>query len=381
LSVDYDNRYTHFYGYPANTEVNRDTIKQAFNSFSVAADVSNARNSDFSYSLQGRLSFLQDKLAARESEFDAGFSGGYTIGTDQLIKIESSLAVSARKDALTSATTRSLFSVNPHYDFKAADKIYLHVGLNAALENDTLDTHAVHLYPDVGLSIPISDHLTFNGGLKGGIDQVSLRTLTNENLWVGSDVTLNHSNRLFDLSGSLNARLGNRFTATAGFSIAGIRDLYFFMNDSIDASRFHVIYDQGVTRRSDFFASLEYTQLPIFQFMIRGDYFSYAMDKLAEPWHKPGYELTGIIRYNLYKKILTTVEVAGRGGVKAFDPFTKTTLKLDPALDLAAKVEYRFSDKFSMFVSAHNLTGKEYPIYLNYPARGLQVLGGLCWSF
>ena len=50
-NVGYENRTTHFYGYPAGTDVEASAIKQSFSLFKLAGALSNAKNTDFAYKL------------------------------------------------------------------------------------------------------------------------------------------------------------------------------------------------------------------------------------------------------------------------------------------------------------------------------------------
>ena len=62
----FENRATHFYGYPQGTEVIRDTIKQSYNLYKVGLNVTNARNSDLSYEL-GLTSSLSEAMLFKVS--------------------------------------------------------------------------------------------------------------------------------------------------------------------------------------------------------------------------------------------------------------------------------------------------------------------------
>ena len=70
-----------------------------------------------------------------------------------------------------------------------------------------------------------------------------------------------------------------------------------------------------------------------------------------------------------------------QGGAKAYDVDTKTTVELDPAVDLNVKASYFLSKQFSIFLKGNNLLSNEYQLYLNYPVRGVQVMGGITWVF
>ena len=67
--------------------------------------------------------------------------------------------------------------------------------------------------------------------------------------------------------------------------------------------------------------------------------------------------------------------------MKAFDPEADAKVELDPAFDLNVRAEYLISESFSLFAQFNNITSNQYPLYLNYPVRGFQGLGGLTWSF
>ncbi len=84
---------------------------------------------------------------------------------------------------------------------------------------------------------------------------------------------------------------------------------------------------------------------------------------------------------NLVGKFLLNVSLIAQGGMKAVDPVTDAIVKLDPAFDLNVRAEYLISESFSLFGQFNNITSTEYPVFLNYPVRGFQALGGFTWSF
>ena len=70
-----------------------------------------------------------------------------------------------------------------------------------------------------------------------------------------------------------------------------------------------------------------------------------------------------------------------QGGAKAFDVDTNSVTTLDAAMDLNLKASYLLSKQFSVFLKGSNLLNNQYQLYLNYPVRGLQVMGGITWVF
>lgn len=375
----FSNRFTHFYGYPPETVVEADDIRQAYNVFTLKGELSNTRQSDFTWQLGAAFSHLADHYEARESEAGFGFNSGYKLGEQSLIALKADYAIINRKDSLIEAKPRSLFSINPRYEFYPVEDLKLSAGIVAAFENDSIDSKNVHAYPDLRASYPLTPSVDITASLSGGMEKVSLRSLSNENIWLGANIPIMHTNKLLDLQAAIHTRIGNKISVNGGFSVATLKHLFFFRNMEEDPSRFTVEYDD-VTSRTNFFASLGFAQTESFKFMIRGDVYAYSTD-IEEAWHRPTYKVTGETSVNVSNKFLFDVSLIAQGGMKAFDPVADTQVELDPAFDLNVGTEYLISDRFSIFAKFNNVTSSQYPLFLNYPVRGFQVLGGLTWSF
>ncbi len=380
-NIGIEQRSTHFYGYPEGTEVDRGDIKQAYTLFNLGAQLMNARKSDFSYQVGGNFSFINDKFEAKESTVDLLFKGAYKINDEQAINLKADYSIINRKDVDIEAKARNLFQVNGYYSFKTQSDFYLQVGATVAVENDSIDSDNFHFYPDVKMTYALNDVIDFVGSLSGGMEKVSLQTLSNENIWLAPSISTFHTNKKFDLNAGIRAKLGGKVLAGAGISFATLDNLYFFINDPADQSKFQVAYDDGTTKRTNFYGSLLFTYSDVAKFSLQGDYYTYATDNLPEAWHKPTYRVTAGASYNLYKKFIFNLDMIAQGGMKAFDWDNDKTIKLDPAFDLSFKTEYLISDTFSAFVNLNNIASNKYPIFYNYPVRGFQAMAGITWKF
>jgi len=78
---------------------------------------------------------------------------------------------------------------------------------------------------------------------------------------------------------------------------------------------------------------------------------------------------------------LLEADFIAQGGAKALDLEKKDLVSLTPAADLNIKASYFASKQFSVFFNFNNVLSSKYQIYMNYPVRGFQVLGGVSWSF
>jgi hypothetical protein len=317
---------------------------------------------------------------ARESEVDFDFNSTYKLSDESGIGIKAGYYLINRKDELIEAKPRSLFFVNPSYQFSLVESLKFSAGVVAAFENDTLDSKDIHLYPDVKASYPLTPSVELVASLTGGIEKVSLQTLSNENIWLARNIPVFHTNKLYDLTAALHTKIGNKVGVNGGFSFAALKNWYFFLNDPSDESKFLPEYDEDAVTRTNFFASIGFSGGQNASVLFRGDVYSYGRDP-EEAWHRPTYRVTGDASFNIVKKILLDVGVIVQGGMMARHPENLIVVKLNPAIDVTARVEYMISDKFSAFVQFNNIMSSQYDLFLYYPVRGLQGLGGITWSF
>jgi hypothetical protein len=380
-NVAFENRATTFYGYPEETQPPKDSIRQSFNLFKLSGELSNARNADFGYHLGAGFSYLADKFTARETEVDLDFKSSYDMDETSKINLTAVFNGITRKDDRVDAKPRSLFSVTPSYAFVPMENLKLSVGLKIAFENDTIESKNFHLYPDVTASYPVSPTVDFVAHLSGGVERVSLQTLSNENLWLAPNVAINHANNAIDFGLGLNARLGNKVGAYGGLSLKMYKKLYYFINSPEDQSKFLVAYDD--TKQTNLYVALSYAQSETAKFFLRGDYFRYEVDNLPDAIHRPTYKLTANGLINVSDKLIFTADVIAQGGMKAldFNEVETKVVKLKGAFDLNFKTEYLFSKSFSAFLQLNNILSSKYPIFYHYPVRGFQATAGITWSF
>jgi len=387
-NVGFENRSTHFYGYAPGTVVEAKDIKQFYNLFKLGGEITNARNTDFSYKLGAGFSYLADKFNARETEVDIDFGSAYKISDESAIRIKAGYYLISRKDVAVAGKGRSLFTVAPAYEVFLIENLKFSAGLIAAFENDTIDRKSTHIYPDFHASYPLSPSVEVTGALTGGMEKVSLQSLLSENIWLAPNVPIFHTNKVVDIQGAIHGKLGNKVTADAGVSIAQLKNWYYFINTATDQAKFTTIYDRGLTRRNNIFVALGYTQANIAKVLLRADAYAYATDDLkdetrayGDAFHRPTYKLSLDASYNIYQKIILTAKVLAQGGMKAWDQNQQRVVKLNAAFDLNFKAEYLFSESFSFFAQLNNITSSKYPVFQYYPVRGFQATAGITWSF
>jgi hypothetical protein len=395
--ANFENTAAYFYGYRPGTMVDRSSIRQDYNIASAGGEVENAKLSNFKYNFKAGYSFLSDHYSASENEVNVNFSSQYEIDDKRKFIINSDYFLMDRKDALVPAKARQLFKVKPAYQFTPIDQLELTAGFNTVVENDTIGKqNGLHFYPNLAASYPLSPSIQTYAGLTGDVDKVSLHSLSRENVWLNSNVNLFNTNRTLEFLTGLKGKVISKVSFGAGLSFAFLKNLYYYQSDTgKNQSKFNVFYDNGSTRRTNLFAEVGYSN-EAFQLMVRGDYFGYSStiaDQIANRYsltgktfgsgalQRPTYRVAINSSYNIYSKLLLSVDFIAQGGIRALDLEKKSLTTLTPALDLNLKINYFVSKQFAIFLNFNNMLSSNYQLYLNYPVRGFQAMGGASWSF
>ncbi|MEY4931547.1 MAG: hypothetical protein RI909_2271 [Bacteroidota bacterium] len=380
--LKFENFRNRFYGYLDNPLVEESPEKQGYAVISLGGSVENPKNADFNYKLGAGFSYLDDRFNASESEVSLAFQSDYNITEKSKLILNSEYFLITRKDVLIEAKPRHIFKVQPSYQFSPIENLKLTAGLNVALENDTIGKNkAFHAYPHIKAEYQLSKSVEVYSTLTGDIDKVSLHTMARENPWLDANVGIFNTNRTMEFSGGLRGKLGSKVAFGTGVSLANLKDLYFYKNSGTDRARFLTVYDNGNTQRTNLFGELSYLQTDKIRVSLRGDLFGYSTDKIEAAWHRPTYRMILNSSFNIVDKFMINADIMTQGGAKVLNVESNTVMTLDAAFDLNLKLNYFVSPKFSVFVKGSNLLGNQYQLYLNYPVRGMQVLGGLTYVF
>lgn len=384
--ISYDNRTTNFYGFPDGfdfTNVDLAALTQSFNRFRLKGDIANTNPSKFNYTLGSGFSYLSDNFNARESEVNFDLQSYFKFTDNTRLNLNSNYALISRKDASIEPKPRHLFIVSPSLFSTFLDnQLKLELGLNFAIENDTIGKEKdFHLYPNIKATYLLNETVEVYAGATGNMEKVSLQSLTHQNLWLAPDVPIFHANKTIEFFGGLNGKLGRYAGFGLGASASNYKHLYFFLNEGIGPIQFDVVYDEGNTSLLKLFTELSFRYNERFSFMSRAAFLNYITDTIDEAWHRPGFEFNAQARYNIFNKVILQAESFIQSGLTAFNYAEANAVKLDAAIDLNLKVDYLVSKRFSVFVHGNNLLNRSYPLFYQYPVRGVQVIGGFGYSF
>ncbi len=372
-----------FYGYPENVALNTDTLAQHFNNFNVQASLENTnKTAKIQYKTGLQFDYLTDNYEASESEVQLDFIGQFNIGENTKAELITDYDVISQKDANLEVKTRNIFRVRPSLTF-SYQGFLIKAGFNTVYENDTLgNADELHFYPTARAQYSLSSGFTVFAGIDGDVEKVTLRKLVNENPFLTANTRAFNTYKTFELYGGIKGALSSKMGFGAGLSLATYKNLYFFINNPIDESKFLTYYNTENTTVLNIYGELSYNRNDLLRLSLRGDYWGYDVDAVTrEPWHRPNYKIAATTTYKLYEKIRLEAEAFAIGGITALDVSTDQNVQLKAALDLNIKVDYLVSDRFSAWIRLNNILAKEYELLYRYPTRSLQVMAGITYSF
>jgi len=378
--ASYSNNRYRYYGLPQDESLyNKDSIKQTYQLFHAGVSTIKTKVGDkFTYTSGLDLYYLTTKLKAKELEILLNGKGNYQINETRSAALDVNLSSTNRTDS--SKLSRVLFGIKPTYRI-IQDKWDLTVGANINYSTDTLKgSKGMHLYPAIHVNYNyIPGKVLLFAGLGGGMDKNTYRTFVQENPYLGTDIPLAHSNRKLDFYVGSSGNIVDKISYKVQMSYKSYSNQYFFTNSRTDSSRFTALYDKAGVFGLD--GGIFYDLDKDWRISANMVYNSWNTDALAKAWHRPAFQSSIGLQYNLKRKIYFNAEMYYLSGIQGMNLESNNTVKLKDIVDLSLKTEYRFSSSFSAFLELNNILSQKYQRYLYYQVKGINVLAGLTYSF
>lgn len=379
-AIEYGIDRSHFYGYSPGLEVDKDTIEQNYQRFKFLAGAEDSNNNpNVDYVFQAYFGTTRDTYKAKENETGLTFDGSLKLNETLGVNWETQLFVGKRKDI--TELRRNYWRLRPTVSTEI-DQFKVAFGVNMVYEDDTLKNNdRFHFVPVVTASYDLAPEISVYAGVQGDVIRNSLDKFAKENPFIGRQVTIANTVKRLELYGGIKGEVMDALNFETGLSLADYRNLHFYVNSATDSARFDIVYDTRKVPVIHWFGELGYGKSDDFLLSIRGDIYAYDTKQVDRAWHRPNFMLSIFSSYNFYDKIILTGSVNAMGGLEGLNLQSDTSKKLDGIFDINFKAEYLWSKRFSAFANFSNIGSKRYERYLNYPSRGLAILGGITYSF
>jgi len=373
----YDRRSTFFYGVNPLSSAIPNMDKQRFGTLIGQVELLN------NYTEDSTLDYTLNLNAYQFSNINEGREGTAIIGgsvnkTLNLLNlgINASVDLTAVKDAAYKIGN-NILRANPFIKLQGKGFV-VNIGANIVQEFGTRSR--TNIFPAVSAELPVvTDYAILFGGVNGDVLKTSLRDLS----LLNKDISINNSVEKMNIYAGLKGNAGAEF----GYKVMGfyktVNGLLLFVNNPVLINRFDATYDNskifGLNGQFNIKAS------EILSLTGKAEIYNYELENEKEAWFKPNLRLTTNARFDLNEKVIIDGELFFQGETSARTPGTFTepfnVVKIKSFMDVSAGAEYRVNKKIGVFLRANNLLGKSYQKYLYYSRLGLNLFGGLNYSF
>lgn len=392
--VNFQRNGLYFYGIDKNNPtLNPDPEKQTFNFFEAEGELVNKYTEDpdaLSYAVKLNGYIWSDKFNAKENSV---VLNGYV--NKRISKFNLGLAASTEfgstKDELVSVGN-NLLKLNPYIRLQASG-VKITAGINFVQEFGAFSSSRI--FPAVTADFTlIPDYLQIFGEVKGDVNRNSLKQFSDENPFLNNNITIRNSIEKLSISGGIKGTGGPGFGYKARVYHKSIEDMPLFVNNFSSFNKFDVIYDFGTMKLLGLEGELSVQVSDVLKWTGKLNFEDYKPAAETQSWFKPQMRLSSDLSYVINKKVTLNASVALQDDSKAKiytaapanpyyipDPANETVVTVKGFVDLGAGVSYKINNKFSAFARANNLLNSSYSRYLHYEVIGLNVFGGISYSF
>ncbi len=313
------------------------------------------------------------------------------IDNDQTLGITASYNFLNQGNSLGYANSGILL-INPFIKAEYNEYSFM-AGLKINVFSDTITTQG-RIYPVAEAKLElIPDALKIYAGIGGGMERTSLQNTTEQNLYISPIMPWNFVYDRFNIYGGFQSNINGSFNFNGSISSSTYENYPFFITDTSSylLNTFTLLYDKVSTVKLK--GELEFVKSARLRLALNGTYTHYKTNQ-QYAWYKPAYELEFNGRYDMQNKIVITLKAVFNGPVWAAvpvrdplyqglgtAPYIFDAQKLKGWADLSLGAEYRFTKALSFWLNFNNLTNNKYYRWNNYRAYGINLLGGVSYSF
>ncbi len=183
------------------------------------------------------------------------------------------------------------------------------------------------------------------------------------------------------ITGHASANTGYRLNV----SYSMFENMVFYINDLFQGRSFMPIYDNG--ELLDLNAEFTTRISKEISFSAKAGYYSYTMEYLEKPWHKPSWDGKLVLNYNLRDKVLAHADIYGlskryaRVGPMSYSSSPDYEIyELPLSMSLSIGLEYRYTKILSFWTSINNIALNRYYEWNFYPSQRIFFMAGFTYS-
>ena len=384
---NYKRNVTHFYGYDTTeNNLSKDFTKQRYQLFEPVVKLQShyTDSSKINHALKIGYYNLTDIYKVAENNIKLNTLFNTYINKERLF-------VAFDADYYNHKLPNDTFNdvivkLNPYFETHGK-KWMLDIGLAATLDAfSNRNSVKFYFYPQLNAQFDVYESIIIPYvGINGGLQKNSLRSLSNENPFIASNLSYKNSNTKINVFGGLKGNLSSKTSYDVKASYSIVDSMHFFIIDYSNTSaldnQYQVFYDN--TDLFNVSGQVKYQLKEKINFIAKGNYYMYKTKNFNRAYHKPDFDLTFSANYNLKSKIIFKADVFVIGNqfalTKVQDNLTYSydSKLMKGIVDVNLGAEYRYSKMLSFFVNFNNIANTRYYRWEKYPSQRFNLMAGL----
>ncbi|SJZ92404.1 hypothetical protein [Sediminibacterium ginsengisoli] len=377
----YTNTTRYFYGYePRTISYTKENLLRRYNDAGIEIGMKNKVPGEFNitYHPQLRLNYFSDNSNGQEYNLIARAPVRKTFGENYALDIGITADISSTQFRMIPNTLKfnnNLFYVSPSVQYAAAG-FKLNLGVQT-----TWDNKKFALLPDITAEAKISDvGLIAEAGWKGYYNKNNYRSLADFNPWVERPANPFLNTKVSEQYGGIKGAAGNHFTYKARLSFVRLNNQPLFVNDAMDGKTFTVLFEPKLEMLK-LYGEVGYNVQEKFSLSAGATYRQFtSLEQNEKAWGLLPLEINGSLRWKVLKDLQLKADAFIWDGAQ----YRNTALqsgKLDPAADLNIGAEFAVMRRLNLWLQLNNVLNNKYQRWNQYEVVGLNVLGGVVYSF
>lgn len=300
-----------------------------------------------------------------------------------------------RSNAFDSLRNNVAVDINPWFMLDN-DSVRFQIGMGVVLYKEGDGNLQIKLFPKIEFQFTLlKDIFIPFVGIDGNLHRNTYRHIVTENPFITPGLAVPFSIPKLQIYAGLKGTLSSKLSYYLRADFTNTDDEYFFVNDTSSRAQnyFTVITDDLNTFSVK--SELYFNPVESIDLGVKASYFSYQPSKEKYAWHKPGYTIEFLAKYNLRNKIIVNFDVLsiGKRYAKAYNfeptPVPDDGTEPEPNIDFYVLrdvvsfnlgVEYRYTKSFSLFLKINNISAAKYERWNFYPSQRFNMMGGFTYS-
>ena len=290
-----------------------------------------------------------------------------------------------RSSAFDSLRNNIAADINPWFMLDN-DSVRFQVGARVAFYKEGDGNIQLKFFPKIEFQFTLlKDIFIPFVGLDGHLRPNTYRSIVTENPFITPGLSTHITSTDLQIYAGLKGTLTSKLSYYLRVDFSTSKKECFFVNDtsySRAQNYFTVITDDLNTFSIK--SELYFNPVESIDLGLKATYFSYQPSKEKYAWHKPGYTIEFLAKYNLRNKIIVNFDVLsiGKRYAKAFynheDEDGFYVLRDAVCFNLGG--EYRYTKSLSFFLKINNISATKYERWNFYPSQRFNMMGGFTYS-